>query len=187
MLHKFSAKFAYMLLSEEREKQGTAQSVLEFSGIRKGQVAVDFGCGPGFLALLLAKKAEKVYAVDINQEMLDIVSKRAAKAGIRNIETLKSREYGAEIPKKADFVFALSVVHEVVRKRKLFSLFHSLLKEKGKLVVADWRTDPKNWDFGPPGSERVSAEDMEEFAFGLFRRKRKKLLDSQYYLLFEKI
>lgn len=184
--HKFDPDFAGMLLSVERGKQGTAQSVIRFSGINKDNAAVDFGCGPGFLALPLAKKSRAVYAVDINQRMLEMIKERAKREHITNIETVKSTEYSLRVPEKVGYVFALSLVHEVVRKRKMFQVFHGLLKEKGKLIIVDWRADPKSWDFGPPAHERVDKKDMIEHAAGLFRLKKEKLMDTQYYLLFEK-
>ncbi|VVB97915.1 putative cobalt-precorrin-6B C(15)-methyltransferase (decarboxylating) [uncultured archaeon] len=184
--HKFDPDFAGSLLSGEREKEGSAQSMIRFSGVNKDSVAVDFGCGPGFLTLPLAKKASTVYAVDINQRMLDMVNERAKREHLKNIQTVKSTEYSLRVPEKADYVFALSLVHEVVRKRKMFQVFHALLKEKGRLIVADWRADPKNWDFGPPARERIDKKDMVELAAGLFKLKKEKVMDIQYYLLFEK-
>lgn len=184
---KFEANFSYILLSDERMKEGSAESMIKFSGIAKKDVAVDFGCGPGFLTLLLAKKTKTVYAVDINPRMLEIAAERAKKEKLSNIEFVKSTEYSIRLPEKANYVFSLSLVHEVVRKRKIFEVFHALLKEKGKLVVVDWRTDPKSWDFGPQPRERISKSKMVEWAAGLFRLKKEKLMENQYYLLFEKM
>lgn len=185
--HKFDADFSYALLSEERTKEGSAESIIRFSGIKKGDTAVDFGCGPGFLTLPLAKKVKTVYAVDINPRMLEITSQRAKREKIRNVEFVKSTEYSLQVPEKAGFVFALSLVHEVVRKGKIFEVFAKLLKENGMLVVVDWRTDPKSWDFGPQPRERVSKSKMVGLAAGLFKLKKERVLENQYYLLFEKV
>ncbi len=185
--HKFGAENAEILLSEERKNEGSAESVIKFSGVGKNDAAVDFGCGPGFLTLPLAKKCRMVYAVDINQKMLEIVESRMRKEKAANILPVKSTEYTIRLPEKTDYVFALSLVHEVVRKRKMFEVFHNLLEEKGKLVVVDWRTDPKRWDFGPPLRERVSKSKMAELASGIFKLKKEKLMENQYYLLFEKV
>lgn len=184
---KFDADFSDVLLSEERQLEGSAQSVIRFSGIKKGDTAIDFGCGPGFLAIPLAKKVRKVYAVDINERMLITTAEGAKRQGVKNLEIVKSREYAVFVPEKVDYIFVLSVVHEVVRKRKLFSVFHGLLRKGGKLVVVDWRADAKNWDFGPSERERIGSKDMEEMASGLFKRVKKKLMDNQYYLLFNKM
>ncbi len=185
--HKFDADFSSVLLSDERAKQGTSESIIKFSKITKRDVAVDFGCGPGFLTIPLAKKCRFVYAIDINQRMLETIALRSKKEGAPNIKPVKSTEYSVRLPESADFLFALSLVHEVVRKRKMFEVFHKLLKIKGSLIVADWRTDAKEWEFGPALHERISKTKMVELAAGLFKPKREKLMENQYYLLFEKV
>lgn len=183
---KFDADFSDALMSDERKKEGSAESVIKFSGIKKTDAAADFGCGPGFLAFPLAKKCKTVYAIDVNQRMLDAVSAGARRAKLANVEAVKSTEYSVRLQEKPAFLFAISLVHEVVRKRKMFDVFSNLLKDKGRLVIVDWRTDPKSFDFGPSARERISKAEMIELAAGLFKLKKEKVMENQYYLLFEK-
>ena len=48
---------------------------------------LDVGCGPGTLALPLARRVERVTALDFSARMLEILQERAGRAGITNITT----------------------------------------------------------------------------------------------------
>ncbi len=50
---------------------------------------LDIGCGPGTLALPIAKKCRQVSAVDFSSEMLTILNERAEKARLTNITTIE--------------------------------------------------------------------------------------------------
>lgn len=55
--------------------------------LRGDEVVLDVGCGPGTLAIPLAKRVKKVIAVDFSQSMLDLLSEYATREGVSNIET----------------------------------------------------------------------------------------------------
>jgi 23S rRNA (uracil1939-C5)-methyltransferase len=63
---------------------------VEKLGITQGQIVVDFGCGPGYFTVELAKKAGKVVAVDLSSEMLEKAKGKAAKAHATNVEFLQA-------------------------------------------------------------------------------------------------
>jgi len=57
--------------------------------VKKGQVVVDVGCGPGFYTLVLAEAVGpegKVYAIDLDKKCIQALRKKADKAGYHNIE-----------------------------------------------------------------------------------------------------
>src|SRR4030042_4012873 len=58
--------------------------------VKGGQTAADLGCGPGFYALALAELVGpegKVYAVDSDERAVRELERKAARRGLRNIET----------------------------------------------------------------------------------------------------
>ena len=55
-------------------------------GIRPGDVVFDIGCGTGKVAIAMAARAEKVWAVDRRPEAIAYAKDAAAKAGVKNIE-----------------------------------------------------------------------------------------------------
>lgn len=51
------------------------------------ETVLDIGCGPGTLAIPLAKKVKQVVAIDFSRNMLDELEEYAAREGVSNITT----------------------------------------------------------------------------------------------------
>ena len=76
------------LVRESRQREEDCKRLLKELHVKPGQVICDMGCGNGFYTLKLARltgKTGKVYAVDIQQEMLDMLHCRARAAALENI------------------------------------------------------------------------------------------------------
>lgn len=83
--------------------------------IEAGQNVLDVGCGPGTFSLAMAKmvgESGKVIAVDVQEEMLQIVREKAARQGLESrIVTHKSDPDRIGISEKIDFALAFYMVH----------------------------------------------------------------------------
>ncbi len=78
--------------SRGRRRQEKLMAMLEKAGLLGGRhEALDIGCGPGNVALPLARRMKRVVALDPSEDMLAILERRAARAGIKNIETVHMR------------------------------------------------------------------------------------------------
>jgi ubiquinone/menaquinone biosynthesis C-methylase UbiE len=107
--------------------------------IKEGMTVMDFGCGPGFFTIEMAnlvKKTGKVYAVDLQEGMLDLLKQKikGTDAG-KNIVFHKCEKDKIGLTDKFDFIFAFYVVHEVPSQENLFKEFKSLLKPEGKILI----------------------------------------------------
>lgn len=102
---------------------------------------MDVGCGMGYFSIGLAKivgKYGKVIAVDLQEEMLSILTKRAEKAGVKNqIHIHKCEAADIGIYKDVDFILAFWMVHETPDPFLFFRQLASILKPNGKLLVAE--------------------------------------------------
>lgn len=109
--------------------------------VREGFTAVDIGPGMGYFTIPLCRlvgPAGKVMAVDIQQQMLTGLSKRAAKAGVsRQLRTVLSTSEGFTLDEKADFVLAFWMVHEVPDQETFLQDIHGLLKPKGQCLLVE--------------------------------------------------
>jgi len=75
-----------------RRRQEKLMLLLEQAGfLGRQHEALDIGCGSGNVALPLARRMKRVIALDPSEEMLALLRRRAAKAGIKNIETMLMR------------------------------------------------------------------------------------------------
>jgi ubiquinone/menaquinone biosynthesis C-methylase UbiE len=109
--------------------------------IGRGQTVLDLGCGSGTFTIAMAKMVGedgKVIAVDVQDEMLQMVRKKAAKEGLESrIITHRSNPDRIGISDKVDFVLAFYMIHEVPNVDRFLREIVSLLKPKGKLLIVE--------------------------------------------------
>ena len=113
-----------------------------FGPFVKSQMTVmDVGCGAGWASIGLAKlvgERGRVFAVDLQREMLDMLEKRSHKAGFsKRIATRQCEHDDLRLDEEFDFVNAFWMVHEVPDRRAFMSQIRSCLKSGGKLLVAE--------------------------------------------------
>lgn len=109
--------------------------------IERGQTVLDIGCGPGTFTISMAQMvgdSGKVIAVDVQDEMLQMVRKKAAKESMESrIITYKSEVNNIVISEKVDFALTFYMVHEVPDVEAFLKEIASLLKTKGKLLIVE--------------------------------------------------
>ena len=109
--------------------------------IEPGQTVLDLGCGPGTFSIAMAKmvgESGKVIAVDVQEEMLQIVRKKAAQQGLESrIVTHKSGPDRIGLSEKVDFALAFYMVHEVPSAEAFLKEIASVLKPKGRLLIVE--------------------------------------------------
>jgi ubiquinone/menaquinone biosynthesis C-methylase UbiE len=109
--------------------------------VRPGMTVVDIGCGMGYFTIGLAKLAGpggKVIAVDLQQQMLDALGRRARRAGMADriiLHRCRKESLGVEAP--ADFVLAFWMAHEVPDAPHFFREIFTLLKTGSRLLLVE--------------------------------------------------
>jgi len=102
---------------------------------------MDIGCGMGYFTLGLAEivgDRGQVIAVDLQQQMLDIMFKRATKKGLhKRITPHRSESSIIGVDTPVDFVLAFWMIHEVPAPDNFFRQIASMLKPSAKLLYAE--------------------------------------------------
>ncbi len=119
--------------------------------VRKGMKVLDVGCGRGFSSLGLAQLVSEdglVISADIQTEMLDMVKKRAARAGLSNrIRTHRCTVDRIGVREELDFAVAFFMLHEVPDVRAFLTEIFTLLKPAGRLFIAEPKIHVSRRDF----------------------------------------
>ncbi|MFH1436924.1 MAG: class I SAM-dependent methyltransferase [Pseudomonadota bacterium] len=129
--------------------------------VTPGMTAMDIGCGGGWASLAMARlvgESGLVIAADLQPEMLELVRKRAQKAGL--IDRLKFHRCLDDrigLDRELDFSVAFYMVHETPDARALVAEVFSLLKPGGRFFVAE----PK-FHVSQPQFESVVREAQED-------------------------
>lgn len=113
---------------------------------------MDLGCGMGYFSIGMARlvgRNGKVIAVDLQQKMLDTMTKRAVRSGVADrIDPRLCAADELELEDRVDFILAFWMVHEVPDQKNLFNSLKSTLGVDGTMLIAE----PKM---------HVSAEDLK--------------------------
>jgi len=120
--------------------------------VKPGMTAVDIGCGMGYFTMGAAKlvgPGGKIIAIDLQEEMLAALNRRALKAGLSDRIVLhRCRPDRLGVEEIADFVLAFWMVHEVRDKSRFFGEIFSFLKTDGRLLLVEPRFHVTRNGFG---------------------------------------
>ena len=163
------------LIRAEREREENPQALLEALGLEPGQVVADIGCGNGFYTLQMAKKvgpAGKVFAVDIQPEMLALLEERARAAGVTNIVPVLSSPADPKLPPDAvDLILLVDVYHEFAYPEQMLAGMRAALTADGVVALAEYRTEDPQVPIKllHKMSKRQILKEYESNGFGLAR------------------
>jgi len=162
-------------------------SLISLVPIHKDQALGDIGCGPGFLSIPLAKYAYdgRLYAVDVQEEMLEYVRKGAERARLSNVETVVSKENTIPLEDGLlDGAVVANTLHEATKPSSLLKEVSRLLKKGGWLAVVEWSPSEELQLVGPAAKNRIPADQVIEWATGLgLRRLMNRQLSIHHYIV----
>jgi len=142
--------------------------VLVEMGVEPGTVAVDLCCGDGLFTPALAGIAGRVYAIDIDPDLLDRTRARVAAAGGTNCRFVvaDAMRVDAVVPEPVDYVFLANTFHGVPDQLRLARAVTAILKPCGQFGIVNWHRRPREetvvlgWPRGPKTEMRMEARDV---------------------------
>lgn len=184
--HLFDPRHVAVLESEDRRLWQKPDQVLNAVELKPNWVAADLGCGSGYFTLPLAQKVRKVYAIDVQQEMLSFLEVKIRRFNIRNVELLLSKPNRIPLETESvDLIVSINTLHEFDDKEKMIAEMRRVVKKGGRLLIVDFKKEETG--FGPPVRIRVSETRavrlFEERSFALSKVKE---LPYHYLLVFAK-
>lgn len=136
------------LVREERVAEENPDKAIEELKLKPGMMVADVGAGVGFLSLRMAKKvgpAGRVYANDLQPEMLVKLRENAAREKVANIVPVQGAVDDPHLPDNTlDLVLLADVYHEFSEPQKMLRKIRAALKPGGRLVLLEYRKeDPR--------------------------------------------
>lgn len=140
-----SAAGAPWLVRSEREREEQPDKALDELKIAKGSVVADIGAGVGYMSWRLAERvgpAGKVYANDIQPEMLDLLRQNMGQRHIRNVEPVLGEADDPKLPPgQLDLVLMVDVYHEFSQPQKMLRHIREALRPDGRMVLLEYRAE----------------------------------------------
>ena len=154
------------LMNPDRAKGLDTFLILTLSNINIHSTVADIGCGPGYFTVPLAKYAVtgKVFALDIDDEMLDACRTHVAELRMGNVEVLKCSEFEFPLENGSiDGAFMAFVIQQSPDKARLLRAVRELLVPKGWCTILEWyKKDTESG--GPPAERRINPPDLQQMA-----------------------
>jgi len=174
----------------EREKEEQPAKLFDALKLKPGEVVADVGAGSGYLTFRIAERVKptgKVFAVDIQPEMLALIRDRARQRNVTNVEPVRGTEADPKLPPAAvDTILMVDVYHEFSRPYEMTEAMVKALKPGGRLVFVEYRLEDETVPIKlvHKMSERQVIKEMGPFPLKHVRTY--ETLPWQHVIVFEK-
>jgi ubiquinone/menaquinone biosynthesis C-methylase UbiE len=146
-------KGAEWLMRRVREREEATTLMRQELKVKPGMVVCDMGCGNGYHTLPLAGmvgETGKVYAVDVQPEMIEMLQANIEKKGLKNIVPINSLYHDPKLPPNTcDMIVMVDVYHEFSHPVQMLAGMRAALKPDGQLVLAKYRAEDESVPIKP--------------------------------------
>jgi ubiquinone/menaquinone biosynthesis C-methylase UbiE len=162
--------------------------IMDALGIAEAAIVADVGAGSGWFTIRLARRVGpngRVYAQDVQQEMLAAISRRVQREGLSNVEPVLGQGSNPKLlAGKLDAVLVVDTYHESEDPVMFLTNLARALKPQGRIGIVDFKLE--GGGPGPPIDERVGPETVvaEAAKAGLRLLSQETFLPYQYFLIF---
>jgi ubiquinone/menaquinone biosynthesis C-methylase UbiE len=174
----------------EREREEEPAKALDLMEIHPGMTVADVGAGTGYMSLRIAKRvgpSGRVYANDIQPEMLDKLESNARRENLDNIETVLGSEADPKLPAgRMDLVLMVDVYHELSRPQEMLQAIRRSLKPDGRLVLVEYKKEDPSIPIRPDHKMSLPDIKIEVEAEGYKLDKVIDTLPRQHIVFFRK-
>ena len=183
-------KAASWLERPEREKEEHCSKLLEALKLKPGDVVADVGAGSGYYTFRMAERVGakgKILAVDIQQEMIDLLNKRKAEKKAKNVETILGTLTDPKLPAEGvDVILLVDVYHEFSHPYEMTVEMVKSLKTGGRMVFVEYRLEDAKVPIKlvHKMTEKQVKKEMDEFPLRYV--KTIDVLPWQHVIIFEK-
>ena len=170
-----------------REAEESPNLAVELLNLNKEMLVVDFGAGSGYFTSKLARQCSVVYAVDVQQEMLEINAAQMRKKNITNVKYVLGKTKYTNLPKNTfDLFLLVDVYHELEYPYEIMKDIKSTLKDDGVIVLLEYRKEDPSVPIKPLHKMSVKQVVKEMKNIGLTLIDNIQKLPRQHMLIFGK-
>ncbi len=186
----FSPEDLGVLESPDRDQWQQPEQVMDALGIADGSKVADLGAGGGWFTVRLGHRVGpngRVYAEDIQPQMIDAIARRVRDHGLRNVQPILGTADNPHLPRGIDAVLIVDTYPQFREPVTLLRHVAGALAPGGRLGIVDFKKDGAGGP-GPPLNERIDPETIRRDAqqAGLTFLRQETFLRYQFLLVFGK-
>ena len=175
---------------EERDIEEEPDRAIAALDLKSGQTVADIGSGSGYMSVKLARwvgSSGRVYAEDIQPEMIALLNQRLAKDKVKNVTPVLGAFDDPKLPAEAiDLMLLVDVYHEFSEPQKMLRGLRAALKPGGRLVLLEYRKEDPAVPIRIEHKMTVAEAKMEVEAEGFKLTKVDERVPRQHILIFTK-
>ena len=183
---------AVWLERPEREEEERLTELVRALKLRPGQVVADIGAGSGVITMMMSNdvgETGKVFAVDIQQEMLDLLGDKIKNLKITNIELVLGTDQSPQLePDSIDLALMVDVYHEFAFPFETMLELSKSLKPGGRVAFVEYRREDPDVPIKliHKMSEAQIKKEIGQPEFGLKWKETIRTLPRQHIVIFER-
>ena len=178
---------ASWLERSSRANEESPNLAVDLLDLKKDMIIADFGAGTGYFTSKLARKCSIVYAVDIQQEMLDLNAKQIRNKNINYVKFILGFTDRTGLPKNSlDLVILVDVYHELENPLEIMNDIKSSLNQTGKVALIEYRKEDPTVPIKPLHKMSVEQVVKEMRQVNLKLHSNIQELPRQHMLIFSK-
>ncbi|MEP7270694.1 MAG: methyltransferase domain-containing protein [Acidobacteriota bacterium] len=173
----------------DREQTELPSQVVEQMQLKSSAVVADIGAGTGYFTFRIADRVPRgrVYAVDIQREMLDIIAKRRQSLKLNQVVTIEGSETDVRLPAESvDVTLMVDAYHEFAWPREMMASIVRGLKPGGRVILVEYRGEDLKLQIKRVHKMTVAQATREMAAAGLTWKETRDFLPYQHFMVFEK-
>jgi SAM-dependent methyltransferase len=178
------------LVRPEREQEEQPDLALDAIGIAEGSTVADIGAGAGYMTWRMAERVGprgKVYANDIQPQMLALLKRNMAQRKLTNVEPVLGAVDDPKLPRNAiDLVLLVDVYHEFSEPQAMLRRIREALRQDGRLVLLEYRAEDPSVPIRPEHKMSVAQVKAELQPEGFRLERVSEALPRQHILIFRK-
>src|ERR1017187_9439412 len=185
-----SAEGAEWLDRKDRQKEENANLAIEKMDLSLNSVVADIGAGTGYYTFKIAEKVPygKVYAVEIQDELIRYLNTRKMETGSTNVVVIKGDSESPNLPESSlDLAIMVDVYHELQYPKEMLQYISNALKNDGKILLLEYRAEDSKVPIKPLHKMSVEQVNKDMAVSGFRLVYDGEFLPIQHFLLYQKI
>lgn len=179
-------KWARVFDDPARDAWQKPHEVIKALALAPDAQIADLGAGTGYFTVRLASMLPnaRVYAVEIEPNLVRYVEARAKREGLRNVVSREGAPHDPRLPEKVDLILVVDTYHHIDARAEYFRRLRNALRPGGRIAIVDFKLDSP---YGPPRAARLAPEavkaEMEAAGFAVAAEH--SFLPYQYFIVFK--